>query len=297
MTRRVHIGDISIGGGNPFVLFAGPCVIEGEALAVETAGKIKEICDSLKIPYIYKSSYDKANRTSIASPRGPGISEGLSILKKVKDKVGIPILSDVHSIDEVDRAAEVLDILQIPAFLCRQTDLLLKCGMTQKPVNIKKGQFLAPHDVVSIIEKIESTGNRDVIITERGVTFGYNNLVVDFRSFPIMRGGLVASGSGASRRLSADEHPAVVFDATHSVQLPGAGGNITGGDRELIPYLARGAVAVGVDGIFMEVHPDPPSALCDATNQLYLSDLGRILKQLLEIDALVKGWEAEKKGN
>lgn len=294
MTRTVHIGDTTIGGGNPFVLFAGPCVIEGEAAAIETAGKIKEICDSLKIQYVYKSSYDKANRTSITSPRGPGIEEGLSILGKVKDKVGIPILSDVHSVDEVDRAAEVLDVLQIPAFLCRQTDLLIKCGMTGKPVNVKKGQFLAPHDVVSIVEKIESTGNKEIIITERGVTFGYNNLVVDFRSFPIMRKGLIAKESGALRKLSADGHPAVVFDATHSVQLPGAGVHVTGGDREFIPYLARGAVAVGVDGIFMEVHSDPPSALCDATNQLYLRDLERILRQLLEIDALVKGWEAEK---
>jgi 2-dehydro-3-deoxyphosphooctonate aldolase (KDO 8-P synthase) len=290
MTRVVNIGDISIGGGNPFVLFAGPCVIEDESLAIDTAIKIKEICGSLKIPYVYKSSYDKANRTSVTSPRGPGISGGLSILKKVKEEVGVPILSDVHSTDEVDVATEVLDVIQIPAFLCRQTDLLIKCGKTEKPVNVKKGQFLAPHDVTSIIEKIESTGNKKIIITERGATFGYNNLVVDFRSFPIMREGLSAKG----KRLSPGDHPTVVFDATHSVQLPGAGGNVTGGDREFIPYLARGAAAVGVDGIFMEVHPDPPSALCDATNQLYLRDLEAILRQLFEIDSLVKGWEAKK---
>jgi 2-dehydro-3-deoxyphosphooctonate aldolase (KDO 8-P synthase) len=226
----------------------------------------------------------------VTSPRGPGISGGLSILKKVKEEVGVPILSDVHSTDEVDVATEVLDVIQIPAFLCRQTDLLIKCGKTEKPVNVKKGQFLAPHDVTSIIEKIESTGNKKIIITERGATFGYNNLVVDFRSFPIMREGLSAKG----KRLSPGDHPTVVFDATHSVQLPGAGGNVTGGDREFIPYLARGAAAVGVDGIFMEVHPDPPSALCDATNQLYLRDLEAILRQLFEIDSLVKGWEAKK---
>jgi len=283
MTRTVAIGDITIGGDNRFVLFAGPCVIENEAMAIETGREIRRITGDLGIPYIYKSSYDKANRSSISSPRGPGIDEGLRILEKVRSEVEIPIISDVHSPQEAKKAAEILDALQIPAFLCRQTDLLVACGETKKPVNIKKGQFLAPRDVSSIIEKIESTGNRNVMITERGASFGYNNLVVDYRSLVIMRHELFPHDKTR-------ECPPVIFDATHSVQLPGAGGGVTGGERQFIPYLARAATAVGIDGIFMEVHPDPPRALCDATNQFYLKDLRHILEELLAIDQVVKGW-------
>lgn len=288
MTRTVAIGNIKMGGNRPFVLIAGPCVIEGEREALEVAVQIKEIAEELKIPFVYKSSFDKANRSSLSSPRGPGIVEGLSILKRVRQEVGVPVISDVHSVDEVKLAAEVLDALQIPAFLCRQTDLLLEAGRTGKPVNVKKGQFLAPGDVIGILEKIESTGNLDIILTERGTTFGYNNLVVDFRSISIMRSGLVKVKDGKKYPLKEDEHPAVVFDATHSVQLPGGANGITGGDRRFIPPLARAALAVGVDGLFMEIHPDPPNALCDATNQFYLKDLKTLLSGLFAIDLLIK---------
>ena len=289
MTRIVNIGDIEMGGGRPFVLIAGPCVIEGEREALETGAAVKKITEELKIPYIYKSSYDKANRTSIDSPRGPGLDEGLKILERVKLAVGVPVISDVHTPQEVSAAAQVLDVLQVPAFLCRQTDLLVACGKTGKPVNVKKGQFLSPKDVSSIVKKVESTGNRNVMITERGTTFGYQNLVVDFRAFPIMRRGF--PGADKKTLLPPEDHPAVIFDATHSVQLPGAGDGITGGDRQFIPYLARGAVSVGIDGLFMEVHPDPPAALCDATNQWRQSDLESILEKLLALDALVKEWD------
>jgi 2-dehydro-3-deoxyphosphooctonate aldolase (KDO 8-P synthase) len=288
MTRTVAIGNTKMGGNRPFVLIAGPCVIEGEREALEVAVQIKEITEELKIPFIYKSSFDKANRSSLSSPRGPGIVEGLSILKRVRQEVGVPVISDVHSVDEVKQAAEVLDALQIPAFLCRQTDLLLEAGRTGKPISVKKGQFLAPGDVIGILEKIESTGNVDIILTERGTTFGYNNLVVDFRSIPIMRSGLAKVKGGKKYPLKEDKHPAVVFDATHSVQLPGGANGITGGDRRFIPPLARAALAVGVDGIFMEIHPDPPNALCDATNQFYLKDLKTLLSRLFAIDLLIK---------
>ena len=288
MTRTVAIGNVEMGGNRPFVLIAGPCVIEGEREALEVAAQIKEITDELKIPFVYKSSFDKANRSSLSSFRGPGIVDGLSILKRVRQEVGVPVISDVHSVDEVKRAAEVLDALQIPAFLCRQTDLLLEAGRTGKPINVKKGQFLAPGDVIGILEKIESTGNVDIILTERGTSFGYNNLVVDFRSISIMRSGLVKVEGGKKYPLKEEEHPAVVFDATHSVQLPGGANGITGGDREFIPSLARAALAVGVDGIFMEIHPDPPNAFCDATNQFYLKDLKTLLNRLYAIDYLIK---------
>jgi 2-dehydro-3-deoxyphosphooctonate aldolase (KDO 8-P synthase) len=288
MTRIVNIGGIEMGGGRPFVLIAGPCVIETERTALETGAAVKKIAEELKIPYIYKSSYDKANRSSVSSPRGPGIKEGLRILKKVREDIQVPVLSDVHTVDEVREAAEVLDVLQIPAFLCRQTDLLQEAGRTKKPVNVKKGQFLAPEDVINIVDKIEGEGNRDIILTERGATFGYHNLVVDFRSLKIMRECLVRSEGGKSRPLKEDEHPAVVFDATHSVQLPGGEGGVTGGDRRFIPALARAAVAVGVDGIFMEVHPDPPNALCDATNQFHLKHIKGLLGQLFTLDAIIK---------
>jgi 2-dehydro-3-deoxyphosphooctonate aldolase (KDO 8-P synthase) len=291
MTRTVRIGRIEMGGGRPFVLIAGPCVIETESMALEVAREIKGICGKLSIPYIYKSSYDKANRTSVDSARGPGIEEGLAILRRVRDEVGVPVLSDVHTAVEVTTAAAVLDVLQIPAFLCRQTDLLTAAARTGKPVNVKKGQFLAPEDVSGIVDKIQGAGNDSVIITERGASFGYHNLVVDFRSFVIMRSGLSAVKNGRTVALEPHEHPAVVFDATHSVQLPGAAGTSTGGNREFIPYLALGAAAVGVDGIFMEVHPDPPRALCDATNQFYLRDLAGLLERLKAVDSLTKKWE------
>ncbi len=296
MTRTVKIGTIEMGGGGPFVLIAGPCVIETESMALAVADEIKRIADGLSIPFIYKSSYDKANRTSMGSARGPGIDKGLAILEKVRREIGVPVISDVHSADEMGRAAQVLDVIQIPAFLCRQTDLLVAAAETGKPVNVKKGQFLAPEDVMGIVEKIQSAGNDSVIITERGASFGYHNLVVDLRSFVIMRTGLTAANDGKLTPLERGRHPAVVFDATHSVQLPGAQGTFTGGDRRFIPYLALGAAAVGVDGIFMEVHPDPPRALCDATNQLYLKDLPGLLGRLKEIDNLTKEWERKNAG-
>ena len=292
MTRTISMGDVIIGGGNPFVLIAGPCVIESEEMAHQTARDLKEITDRMGVPFIYKSSCDKANRTSIHSPRGPGLEEGLKILERVKLAVGVPIISDVHTPQEVSAAAQVLDVLQVPAFLCRQTDLLIACGKTGKPVNVKKGQFLSPKDVKSIVKKVESTGNTDVMVTERGTTFGYQNLVVDFRAFPIMRKSL--PGDDNKTPLPQEDHPAVIFDATHSVQLPGAGDGITGGERQFIPYLARGAVSVGIDGLFMEVHPDPPAALCDATNQWRQSDLESILGELIDLDALAKEWERKE---
>ncbi len=269
----VEVGDIKIGGNNPFVLIAGPCVIESEKLALEVASFVKRICDGLEIPYIFKSSYDKANRTSIRSFRGPGLEKGIKVLAKVKEEVGVPVLSDVHLPEEAEVAGEVLDVLQIPAFLCRQTDLVLAVARIGKPVNVKKGQFLAPYDVKYIIEKIESVGNRKILLTERGTTFGYNNLVVDFRSLPIMK----------------ETGYPVVFDATHSVQLPGGRGSSSGGDRRFVPFLARAAIAVGIDALFMEVHPEPDRALSDGPNMLPLDDLENLLAVLKEIDAIVKG--------
>lgn len=294
MTRTVTIGHVEMGGGRPFVLIAGPCVIETESMALAVADEIKQIADKLSIPFIYKSSYDKANRTSPDSARGPGIAEGLAILEKVKRQIGVPVLSDVHSVQEVGRAAEVLDVIQIPAFLCRQTDLLVAAATTGKPVNVKKGQFMAPGDVSGIVEKIRGAGNDSVIITERGASFGYHNLVVDFRSLVIMRTELSILRDGTRTKLPPGQHPPVVFDATHSVQLPGAQGTSTGGDRRFIPYLALGAAAVGVDGIFMEVHPNPPRALCDATNQFYLKDLPELLGRLATVDGLTKQWEHKR---
>ncbi len=291
MTMTVKIGQIAMGGGRPFVLIAGPCVIETESMALAVAEEIKRITDGLSVPFIYKSSYDKANRTSIDSPRGPGIEKGLAILDRVKREIGVPVLSDVHTVDEVARAAEVLDVIQIPAFLCRQTDLLVAAAKTGRPVNVKKGQFMAPDDVSGIVQKVRGAGNDSVIITERGSSFGYHNLVVDFRSLVVMRTELPIVEDGARTTLPPGRHPAVVFDATHSVQLPGAQGATTGGDRRFIPYLALGAAAVGVDGIFMEVHPDPPRALCDATNQFYLKDLPALLGRLAAVDVLTKQWE------
>ena len=240
MTREIKIGDIIFGNGCSSLVIAGPCVIESEDIVFQTAEQLKKICGETGLPLVFKSSYDKANRSSIGSYRGPGIDKGLRILSDVRTKFGIPIISDVHSVDEVGPASEVLDALQIPALLCRQTDLILSASKTGKPVNIKKGQFLAPWDVKNIIDKFSSTGNLDLFITERGSVFGYNNLVVDFRGLSIMR---------------SFGFP-VVFDVTHSIQLPGGLGSSSSGQREFAEPLARAAAAVGVDGIFMEVHPD-----------------------------------------
>ena len=252
---------------SPFFLISGPCVIEDEAVTLRIAARLKALTDSLGIPFTFKASYDKANRTAITSFRGPGIQDGLRVLAKVKQTLGVPILSDVHRISEVATAAQVLDVIQIPAFLCRQTDLLLAVAKTGKPVNVKKGQFLAPWDMVNIVEKIRSVSSVQPMITERGVMFGYNNLVVDFRGIHIMQ------QTGCP----------VVFDATHSVQLPGGAGTHSGGQREFAPVLARAAIAAGADGVFLEVHEDPDKALCDGPNSLPLDQLPDLLVQLKAI--------------
>ncbi|MFO8056143.1 MAG: 3-deoxy-8-phosphooctulonate synthase [bacterium] len=271
-TRAIDLPDFSIGGGAPLVLIAGPCVIESYELLLKTAYSLQEITAKLGVPWILKSSYDKANRSGINSFRGPGLDEGLALLEKAKRETGAPVLSDVHETAQVEPASQVLDIIQIPAFLCRQTDLLVAAGKSGKPVNIKKGQFMAPADMQNAAAKVESTGNRHILITERGTSFGYHNLVVDMRSLGIIR----KSG-----------YPAV-FDATHSVQLPAAQGQASGGEREFVPLLTRAAVAAGVDAIFMEVHPDPENALCDGPNSILLSELEPLLKTLLEIDRATK---------
>jgi 2-dehydro-3-deoxyphosphooctonate aldolase (KDO 8-P synthase) len=266
MTITVPVGDLKIGDGG-LVMIAGPCVIESEALALEVAWALKEFAEQLSLPLVFKSSYDKANRTSVDSFRGPGLAGGLEVLARVRQEVGLPVLSDVHRVDEVGPAARVLDVLQIPAFLCRQTDLVLAAAATGKPVNIKKGQFLAPWDMAPVVAKAARSGHRKLLLTERGTSFGYNNLVVDFRGLAIMK------------NLG---YP-VILDVTHSVQLPGGLGGSSGGQREFIPLLARAGVAAGVDGLFMEVHPEPDKALCDGPNSLPLKDvlpLWRALKAL-----------------
>ncbi len=272
MTREIIIQNFRIGGNGPFALIAGPCVIESERATLETAERLKKMTTDLGIPFIFKSSYDKANRSSVKSFRGPGLREGLRILSRVKQELSLPLLSDVHRFEEIEPAAEVLDVIQIPAFLSRQTDLLVAVAGTGRVVNIKKGQFLAPWDIRNAVEKAASAGNSNILITERGVSFGYNNLVVDMRSLPIIRGY---------------GYP-VVFDATHSVQLPGAGGTASSGDRQFVSSLTRAAVAAGVDALFMEVHPCPDKALCDGPNMLGLDELPALLKQAQEIDAIVK---------
>lgn len=269
----VKINDIVIGDNNLPLIIAGPCVIESEEITFHTAEKLKEICSSLGLPLIFKSSYDKANRTSVSSFRGPGIDKGLRVLSDVKSKFGIPVITDVHSPEEARTASQVADILQLPAFLCRQTDLILAASNTGKPVNIKKGQFLAPWDIENTIEKFVSTGNRDLLLTERGTSFGYNNLVVDFRSLPIMR---------------SFGYP-VIFDVTHSLQLPGGLGNSSGGQRIFAAPFSRAAVAAGVDGLFMEVHPDPEKALCDGPNMIPLTEVAGILRTIKDIHNLVSG--------
>ncbi len=271
MVREVIVDNFKVGGKNPLVLISGPCVIENEQMVLMVAKTLKELTQSIGIPLIFKSSYDKANRTSLHSYRGPGLQDGLEILKEVKAELGIPVLSDVHCVKDVEAAASILDVIQIPAFLCRQTDLVLEVARTGKPINVKKGQFLAPWDVEHVLEKITSTGNGNILITERGAIFGYNNLVVDFRSLVIMR----------------KYGFPIIFDATHSVQLPG-GGKSSGGQRQFVPYLGRAACAVGIDALFMEVHPDPDRALCDGPNSIKLSDVEGLLPQLKAMHDMVR---------
>jgi 2-dehydro-3-deoxyphosphooctonate aldolase (KDO 8-P synthase) len=273
--KTIQVGEAVTGGDHPFILIAGPCVIEEENTTRDIAAFLKELTDRMNIPFIFKASYDKANRTSLMGYRGPGAMQGLEILKRIKRDFQVTILSDVHRFEEIEPAAEVLDVMQVPAFLCRQTDFIMEMAKKGKVINIKKGQFLAPWDVKNIIEKIEATGMERLMITERGASFGYNNLVADMRSIPIMR---------------AFGYP-VIFDATHSVQLPGGAGASSGGNREMIPFLARAAVAAGVDGLFFEVHPHPEAALCDGPNSLRMTDLESLLKTLTRIDRIVKANE------
>ncbi|MCX7770225.1 MAG: 3-deoxy-8-phosphooctulonate synthase [Proteobacteria bacterium] len=273
--KKIGIGNFEIYSGCPVFFIAGPCVIEDESTTFKIAEDLKRIFEKHKVNFIFKASYDKANRSSLKSYRGPGLKRGLEILQKIKETLKIPVLSDVHRFEEIEPASKVLDVLQIPAFLCRQTDLILEVAKTNKAVNVKKGQFLAPEDMRNIVDKIESTGNHKIMLTERGTTFGYHNLVVDMRNFPIMR---------------SFGYP-VIFDATHSVQRPGGLGICSGGDREMIPYLLRSAVACGIDGVFMEVHHEPEKALCDGPNSLRLSDLELLLEQVIKIDRVVKNYD------
>lgn len=273
MTKEVVLNEnIKFGGNNPFVLIAGPCMIESEDLVMKTAETIKEITTKLNIPYVFKASFDKANRSSIHSERGPGIEKGLEILAKVKKEFDLPVTSDIHEASQAEQAGEVLDIIQIPAFLCRQTDLLVAAANTNKIVNVKKGQFLAPWDMKNVVTKLQETGNEQILLTERGSTFGYNNLVVDMRSLITM------SELGAP----------VVFDATHSVQIPGGNGTTTGGKREFVPHLSRAAASIGVSSIFMEVHPNPDEAMSDGPNMVKLHELEEVLKPIKQIDQLIK---------
>ncbi|MFA7294111.1 MAG: 3-deoxy-8-phosphooctulonate synthase [Candidatus Omnitrophota bacterium] len=267
--RQVNVGNIKFGDKFPLVLIAGPCVIESESSCLEAARRIKSIASSCKVPFIFKSSFDKANRLSVDSYRGPGLSKGLAILKKVKQQLKVPVLSDVHCAKDMAEAAKVLDIIQIPAFLCRQTDIVLAAAKTGKVVNIKKGQFLAPWDILPIIKKVESAGNKNILLTERGVSFGYNNLVTDYRALSIMRGF---------------GYP-VIYDATHSVQLPGGKGACSGGQSEFVAGLSRAAVAFGCDGLFLEVHIDPKSAPCDGPNMINFKELENLLKQIKKIES------------
>lgn len=261
---------LALGSGQPLVLIAGPCVLESEMLAVEAAGRLAEIAKEFGLPLIFKSSFDKANRSSVRSFRGPGLEQGLHWLAQVKRATGLPLLTDVHEPWQAAEAAQVVDVLQVPAFLCRQTDLLLACGRTGKPVNVKKGQFMAPSDMQNVVDKIASTGNNAITLTERGSSFGYHNLVVDLRSLAIMR------------RLAP-----VVFDVTHSLQLPGGLGHATGGEKQFFLHLARGAVACGIDGLFAEVHPEPERALSDATTQLAFPEFRVMVEQVLLIHQTV----------
>jgi len=277
--RQIILDDMVIGGGAPFILIAGPCVIEDEETTRETAIFLKDITGRLKLPFIFKASYDKANRTSMNSFRGPGMAKGLRILADIKRDLGIKIISDVHRFEEIGPASEILDVMQVPAFLCRQTDFIIEVARRARVVNIKKGQFLAPWDVTNILLKASSTGNENIMVTERGATFGYNNLVVDYRSLPLMR----------------EMGYPVIFDATHSVQLPGGMGTASGGQNDMVPHLSRAAVAVGVDGIFLEVHREPEYAKCDGPNSIRLDSLYDLLSTLIEIDGIIKKMKADKK--
>jgi 2-dehydro-3-deoxyphosphooctonate aldolase (KDO 8-P synthase) len=270
--KEIHIGRWKVGETTPLLVIAGPCVIEDESTTVAIAHELHEIRERLNIPVVFKASYDKANRTSIRSFRGPGLEAGLDLLDFIRTRFEIPVLSDVHQIKEIEKAAQVLDVIQIPAFLCRQTDLLTAAARTGLPVNVKKGQFLSPWDMRFVVEKITETGNDQVLLTERGASFGYNNLVVDMRSFPIL------TGFG---------YP-VIFDATHSVQLPGGGPGVSAGERQFVPYLSRAAVAAGVQGVFLEVHPEPEKALCDGANSWPLDKLEPLIRSLIAIHAVVK---------
>ena len=270
-TKPVQIGKIKIGGGESIALIAGPCVIESQNHALKTAEKLKRATSDANIPFIFKASYDKANRSSINSFRGPGLKKGLAILEKIKTELNVPVLSDVHTEEEIKPAAQVLDILQIPAFLCRQTNMLVKAAKTGRAVNVKKGQFMAPWDMKNVVDKLYQSGCKKILLTERGFTFGYNNLVVDMRSLALMR----------------DLGYPVVFDATHSLQLPGGQGKKSGGQKELIPDLVRGAVAVGCDMLFMEIHPNPDKAKSDGPNMLKLSHLPELLKQIKAVDRAI----------
>ncbi|WP_295294616.1 3-deoxy-8-phosphooctulonate synthase [Veillonella sp.] len=271
--KEVKVGNLTLGGGKGLFLMAGPCVIEDPERTLNIGRRAKEICERVGIPYIFKASFDKANRSSFNSFRGPGLVEGLKILAHIKKELQVPVISDIHSIEQIEPAAEVLDVLQIPAFLCRQTDLVYGAAKTGKAISIKKGQFLAPKDMSNVVKKVEETGNPNLFLTERGASFGYNNLVVDMRSFPIMR---------------SFGYP-VVFDATHSVQLPGGAGTSSSGQREFVPNLARAAAGAGVDGFFMEVHDNPEEALSDGPNMVRLDDLEAMLRDLVAIDKIVKG--------
>lgn len=270
--NTVHIGQIPVGGQHPIVLLAGPCVIESAERALKIGRVMKEITSKLGVPYVFKASFDKANRSSYQSFRGPGLTEGLAILAEIKRELNVPVVSDIHSIEQVEPAAEVLDILQIPAFLCRQTDLVYAAAKTGKVVNVKKGQFLAPNDMKNVVAKIREAGNENLMLTERGASFGYNNLVTDMRSLAIMR---------------SFGYP-VVFDATHSVQLPGGAGTSSSGQREFVPYLTRAAVATGIDALFLEVHDNPAEALSDGPNMLYLEQVEEVLRDVQAIDAIVR---------
>jgi 2-dehydro-3-deoxyphosphooctonate aldolase (KDO 8-P synthase) len=273
--KLVKAGKVDIGGESPLVVIAGPCVVESRESALRHAAALKEIADRVGVPYIFKSSYDKANRSSVQSFRGPGLVKGLEILAQVREKIGVPILTDVHETEQIAAVKEVADILQIPAFLCRQTDFVIAVAQSGKIVNVKKGQFLAPWDMGNVVEKIRSTGNEQILLTERGASFGYNNLVSDMRSLVVMR----------------ELGYPVVFDATHSLQLPGGLGHASGGERKYIPALARAGVAAGVDALFMEVHEDPDRALSDGPNSLAMKDFGRVLAVVKQIDALIRGEE------
>ncbi len=273
--NEVRVGEIRIGKGNPLVLIAGPCVLEGEALALEIAEQLKQLCRTLKIPLIFKASYEKDNRSSEKSYKGPGLEEGLRVLAKIKEKVGIPVLSDVHRMEDVDRAKEVLDVIQIPAFLCRQTSLLIKAGEAGRVVNIKKGQFVAPEDMAGAVKKIHSTGNHQVLLTERGTCFGYNKLISDFCSIPIMQ----------------EIGCPVIFDATHVIRNYGIPSeDPKGGSPLYVPHLSRAAVAVGCNGLFLETHPRPSQALCDASSMIPFNEMEGLLRQAKTLHDMVRTW-------